>query len=258
MVNKNLRYRRWLGLGSVLVLLLGAVHGVYGMVTKRPLAAPIRLTSSLTGADLNRIHVGGQAGIMKIFAPNRRSVLFLKESVGSNVGGIDGEQWAPVSRTDRDSILSALGVFPAEVEEIDRNLVEHYARLPHLQAVALLGVLACPGNETLPLSPEATASTLYFLEQLVVSHEAGILRRQAVLALAIIPTFVPAETTAVLQFMKTDANDWDTFTTSQFFEYHRKVLLLLPNIENLKAAIAATNNPHAAGILKGLATDPIR
>ncbi len=203
-------------------------------------AARVHLTASLTGADLERIHVGNQAGILRIVAPDHHTVRFLKGTAASDVAGIDGEKWAPLSPTDRDSILAALDITPSQAEAVTRKLIADYAKLPKLETVALLGVLDGP-------------SVVLFLEKRVLSSDPGPVRRQAVLALALIPHCGTEALPDILKFLQRDRNGWDTFTTVQFFEYHRDELQALPNLERIKAAVTASDNPHAEEILRRLA-----
>ena len=211
------------------------------------LTAPIGAVQS--NPDLKRIHVGNQAGILKVYGRDRHSVAFLKGSSWSDVSGIDGVKWAPVTPTDRDQILGALGV-GEDPEQIDRTLITHYAKLPHLEAVALLGVLATPGNVTRPLSTGAEESTVHFLEHVVSADTVPKVRRQAVLALAIQSTVSPAAVNTVLHFLKSDHNIWDTFTTVQFFDYHRAELMRSNNLPAIRKQVEHSGNPHAEDILR--------
>jgi hypothetical protein len=95
-------------------------------------------------------------------------------------------------------------------------------------------------------------ASITFLEHRILSKEPAQIRRQAVLALAVNPRLEGDEVEVVLKFMKSDSNGWDTFTTGQFFAYHRQQLQASPNFERIKAAVTATDNPHAEDILRDL------
>ncbi len=230
--------------------------GPHWTEAERARVAHLRLASNLTGADLERIKVGNQAGILKVFARDQHTVKFLKGSTWSDVSGIDGVKWAPLSETDRESILTALPVNPGERTKLDQSLMRLYARLPHLQTIALLGVLARPGQSD-SLSPAATRTTLSFLEHQLLADPEGKVRRQAALALAVVPVFEPAEVAVILKFMKQDQNGWDTFTAGTFFQLHRQDVVGLPNLERIKQAVAESGNPHSEDILRTLNNPPV-
>lgn len=195
-------------------------------------ARAVSLGQGLNGADLERIKVGNQAGILKVMGKDGHSVAFLKGADTWNGGGIDGREWAPVKPEDRDAILRALNI--KDPIDLSYQLVLKYEKLSRVPALALIGVLQEPHSHE-------------FLRKRLQPSEDNAARRQAVLALAISPKIEPADVTAVVNLLKHDHNAWNTFGVVQFFEMHQAELLKDPT---LKARVLATNSPHAPQILR--------
>lgn len=207
------------------------------------LAAP-----SLTEKFLKRIRVGHQAGILKVYAPDLKTVRFIKTSDEAEPGveGIDGVRWAPWRASDREQLLVALDIAPGEAEAVANKLMQNYARLPHLETVALLGALG------IRLSPATTQKLIAFLKARLVAKETIQVKRQAVLALAVIPAVDFAEVAAVISFMKASRNGWETFTTHQFFDYHKGAILGFERLPEVKQRLTQSGSPRAEGILQSL------
>ncbi len=201
-------------------------------------ARAVSLGQGLNGADLERIKVGNQAGILKVLGKDGRSVAFLKGADTWNGGGIDGREWAPVKPEEREAILRALGV--KDPIELSYQLTLKYEKLSRVPAVALIGVLQEPHSHE-------------FLRKRLQPSEDNVARRQAVLALAISPKIEPDDVAAILNLLKRDHNAWNTFGVVQFFELHQAELLKDPT---LKARVQATNSPHAQQITSLLQSPP--
>jgi len=197
-------------------------------------AARVSLGQGLTGADLERVKVGNQAGILKVLAKDGHTVAFLKGGESWNGGGIDGREWAPVKPEDRDAILRALDV--RDPIDLSHMLILNYEKLSRVPALALLGVLQEPHSHE-------------FLRHRLQPGEDNIARRQAVLALAISPRLESEDVTAMVNLLKRDHNAWNTFGVVQFFEYHHDELVKQPDFAKLKTRLQATNSPHAPQIL---------
>lgn len=67
-------------------------------------AASLQLAPGFTGADLERLRVGNQAGLLKIQSPDGPTPVFKKNIDSTNVEAIDSVNFAPVKPTDRDAI----------------------------------------------------------------------------------------------------------------------------------------------------------
>lgn len=218
------------------------------------LASRVHLNAKLTGADLARLKVGNQAGLLKVQDHTKKDV-FLKSSKESDIQAIDGVKWAPIIPSDRDAILAALGVSEAEADGVSAVLMDHYRQLPHVETLALLAVLANSGVHTGP-TPKARAATLHFLTRQLSRKDTSMAQRQNVLALAQIPSVDSDAVRAVLDFLKRTPNNWDTFTTVQFFEYHRDAIVAMKDAPLYRKQLASSSNPHASKILYDLDHPP--
>lgn len=231
-------------LSIILILAITSTWAAAAPYKKPPTAqaARVSLGSNLTGADLERIHIGNQAGVLKIMARDKRTTLFLK--------GIDGRHWAPVTPEHRDSIVKAL-----ELQELDATsnaLMQNYNRISRVPAVALLGVLAAGGNTTLALEPEIHNKVILFLHARLQPGEDATTRRQAVLALAIQPQTRRDSVAAMINFLRRDHNAWNTFGAVQFFEYHKAEIQAMTDFVNIQKELAGTGSPHQMQILRDL------
>ena len=217
-----------------LIILLLASCPLWAAPYRKPglqQARAVSLGQGLNGADLERIKVGNQAGILKVMGKDGHTVAFLKGEGSWNGGGIDGRERAPVKPEERDAILRALGV--KDPIDLSYQLVLKYEKLSRVPAVALVGVLQEPHSHE-------------FLRKCLQPAEDQVARRQAVLALAISPKIEPADVTAILNLLKRDHNAWNTFGAVQFFELHQAELA---KDSTLKARVQATDSPHAPQIV---------
>lgn len=128
-----------------LILLLLAAGPLLAAPYRKPSAQQTRAVSlgqGLNGADLERIKVGNQAGILKVMGKDGHSVAFLKGEGTWNGGGIDGREWAPLKPEEREAILRALQV--KDPIDLSYQIVLKYEKLSRVPALALLGVLQEP------------------------------------------------------------------------------------------------------------------
>lgn len=212
--------------------------------------ARVALGQGLTGADLERAKIGHQAGVLKVVSADGATVKFIKGGDRLGSGGIDGREWAPLTPTERDQILTALGV--KDSNAMANSLMTQYTRLSRAHALALLGVLAYPGQDTAALKPEVQAKVRQFLRNRLQPAEDSIVRRQAVLALAIQPKTDGESVAAMLNFLRRDRNAWNTFGVVQFFDYQRTTIQAMPKFQQYLMELAASGSPHADQILREL------
>jgi hypothetical protein len=210
-------------------------------------AVKVSLGQGLTGADLERLKLGHQAGVLKVTNKDGTTT-FAK--VHGGVSGIDGREWAPLSPTARDQILGALGVSSPGV--LANSLMTNYTRISRAHALALLGVLAYPGKETAPLQPRQREKVLQFLRNRLQPAEDNIVRRQAVVALAVQPTTDDVTVAAMLNFLRRDRNAWNTSGVVQFFDYQGTFIRARPQYQAVLIQLAASGNPHAEQIARDL------
>lgn len=226
-----------------------AAPGSYRKPTKAQ-AASVRLATNLTGADLERVRIGNQAGILKIFGKDERTTKFLKGSEHPNGGGIDGREWAPVKPADRDKIVEALDI--KDPNALATNLMRSFTRVSRVPATALLGALAVPGESSTALPAATQTKVRDFLRARLQPGEDAAVRRQAVLALAVQATTDKQTVQAMINFLRRDHNAWNTFGVVQFFQYQARTIAAMPDAKAFAASVAATDSPHMQQILKNL------
>ena len=192
--------------------------------------------------DLPRIQVGNQAGLLKLLDRQRQRVEWFRT--------LDDRTTAPVTAQQRAELWTRLGVEPGQVPEVARRVMEGYNRLPRLPGLALLGFLgSTPQAE---LGVDLAGRLQQFAASRLASEKDGVLRRQAVLALALMSSATPATVEAVTRFFETEGNLWVTFPVSMFFEYHGSEIRGLAEAPRLRARIAAVPSLYTADVLKYL------
>jgi hypothetical protein len=216
-------------------------------VAKKPAPkAIVILGKNFTSLDLDRMFVGNQAGILKIFTNDKKGVLFVKDAPNTDMKGIDGTLWAPVTDRHRNEILAALGIPDSELVNVSNNLMKHFSKLKKREAIAVLGLIGSLPDGRLADTQASTISD--FLESLLKKEKDVIVRRQATLSLALLDEVDDATVLAVVDFMKSSANAWETFTTKQFFEYHLKYIRSRPSLGTIRERVTASGNPYSEAI----------
>jgi len=154
-----------------------------------------------------------------------------------------------VTSEDRRRILEAMSISESEIDTVTRAIITHFDQLPQRQAVALLGVIAATHEHgTTGVSGDVRA----FLGSLIGSARDVSLRRQCVLALAIAKATDETTVRRVIAFMTESHNAWETFTTQQFFEFHRDFVRSLSTAPSLTEALERSGNPYAHDIAANL------
>lgn len=189
--------------------------------------------------DLPRIQVGNQAGFLKILDRARQKVDYFRT--------LDDRTSAQVTAEQRAAIWGALGVPADAVPQLGRQLMADYSRLPKLPVLALLGVV---GSE----SPEALGTDLsQALQDFAVarfqSEKDNVVRRQALLATALMSGGSPRTTEAVLKLFETEQNLWVTFPVQMYFQYHAQIIRNLPEAQSIRSRIAAVPSLYTEPIL---------
>lgn len=186
--------------------------------------------------DLKRCLVGNQAGLLKVVSPQRK-VLFSR--------GIDDRSLAVLSPSDRLQLLKALEIDPGQINSVAEGLLKSFARIPGKEAVALLSVLATSPD----LNPQLREEIETFLVTQMNRHKDVAVRRQAILALAVLPRVRQATVTSVIQRFETCENLWETFPIQQFFEYHGPNLRATPEVGDVKTRITAVRSLYTPAVL---------
>lgn len=234
---------------SIVLCVLGCIPAVavpragYGKpIEHKSSDAPVPLGTHFTSSDLARVTIGNQAGILKIVGADGQ-VLFMKDAPNVSMQGIDGTLWAPVSEKHREAIFKALCIEPGEVGAVAQAIMRNFERLRRAEAIALLGVLGSV--------PDAHVSSVDIRRFLAQRLQGGDVRthRLAVLSLALDDEMDYETVDCVLDFLQGSHNAWETFTTQQFFEYHRAWLRACPQASQVCRRVEASGNPYAPQIL---------
>jgi hypothetical protein len=214
---------------------------------RKPSKTPIPLGERFMSTDLERIFVGNQAGILKVYNASK-VVVFKKDAAGTDMEGVDGIQWAPLADKHRTAILGALNIGDGEVASVSAKVISNYRSLPQgRNAVALLGLIGSIPGQRLPAA--SGTQIRQFLSGLLASEKDVSVRRQAVLALALCADTDESTVRSVITFMTASHNAWETFTTRQFFEYHRDEIRAMSSAVEIKRLLGTSGNPYSADIV---------
>ena len=186
---------------------------------------------------LKRLVVGNQGGVLKVWDPSGKQVVFYR--------GLDDRSVAPLSSADQDQILTQLQL-SGNLDGVARQLMKEYPTKQPKEALALLGVLNSLSDAR--LSQELGKEVRSFLVRQMANDASVHNRRQSVLALAVGSQVEPSTVDAVLDFYRSSENLWETFPVQQFFEYHAGRIQQLPNFGLVKQEALAVNSLYRANI----------
>ena len=200
---------------------------------------PVAVQAFSPGRDVKRIRVGNQAGILKVVGPNGGDLAFR---------GIDDRGIARYTPEGRAAVLAALGI--GSPETAARQIMDGYSGLPKKEVLALLGALGAG-----PLDASTAAAVRRFLAVRIALEKDVVLRRQAVLALAVQSATDRESTEDVLKLFEHSENLWETFTVQMFFEYQSPAIRRLGETSRVRSRVAAVNSLYTPYILRYLDSD---
>lgn len=186
--------------------------------------------------DLKRVMVGNQAGLLKVLTPERKV---------AHTRGIDDRNLALMSESDREALLSPLGIGRAHYGKVATQLMKDFDTLPRKEAVAVLGALGSSQH----LDPATRSEIEGFMVRTVQKSPDVYARRQAVLALAVLPEIQPATVEAVVSHYEKSTNLWETFPVQQFFEYHSPRIKLQEELVSLLPRLAKVPSLYTPMVL---------
>ncbi|MCA9776641.1 MAG: copper amine oxidase N-terminal domain-containing protein [Candidatus Eremiobacteraeota bacterium] len=193
---------------------------------------------------LKQLVVGNQGAILKVRDISGSTEIYYR--------GLDDRDTAPYSGEDQTQILSvtALG---SDMTGWLADSMEAFTLLPKREVVAFLGLVYSIPNDS-PQDPgkQVDDQIEEFLIQVVAEHPDVVIRRQAVLSMAVGQDVDPEIVEAVLRLYETSENLWETFPVQQFFQYHADELRNWPNFNSIRARVAAVNSLYTANILSYL------
>ena len=186
--------------------------------------------------DLRRCLVGNQAGLLKVLTPERKTAY---------TRGIDDRSLASMTEADRTALLTALGIDRSNLNSVASQIMRDYAQLPRKEAIAVLATMAG--------SPELDKGILDklqpFLVNVMLNSPDVQARRQAILALAILPEITSQTMTHVVEHFEKCQNLWETFPIQQFFEYHAVSIRQAANYTQLRVRVAAVQSLYTPSVL---------
>lgn len=189
--------------------------------------------------DLKRAMVGNQAGLLKVLSLQRK-LLFTR--------GIDDRDQAKMDESSRVSLLTALNIDADQYDKVADLLMRDFNKLPRKEAIAVLSAIAGSPDfanrdkvESFLINVMKTSSDIYA-------------RRQAVLALAVLPAVKADTVRSVLARYETCQNLWETFPIQQFFEYHAAEVKAESDYAQLRTRLAAVKSLYTPSVLGYLDT----
>lgn len=193
---------------------------------------------------LKQLVIGNQGAILKVRDISGSSEVYYR--------GLDDRDTAPYDGEDHTQIL--------QVTELGSDMtgwladsIEAFKLLPKREAIAFLGlVYSIPNSSPQDPGKHVDDQIEEFLIQTVVENPDVVLRRQAVLSLAVGKDVDPEVVEAVLRLYETSENLWETFPVQQFFQYHAEELRTWPNFHTIRSRAAAVNSLYTANILNYL------
>lgn len=207
-----------------------------------PTAGPIgeEWTGAFTfqaSRDLKRLRIGNQGGILKVMDPsNQREMVYR---------GIDDRNMAWIEPSQRASMFTALGVPSAGLARAGDSVMGGYASLPRKEALAFLGAVGShPG-----LDQVNRQRLQAFVSEKMTSEKDVVLRRQAVLALALMHAPLDSTVERVLSLYERSENLWETFPVQMFFEYHGGEIRASQGFATVRSRVAAVNSLYTSNIL---------
>lgn len=196
-----------------------------------------------------------KTGLTQLVVGNQGAILKVRDASGDKevyYRGLDDRDTAPYSDKDHDGIVGACGV-QNDLKGWVKDTIEAFTVLPKRQAIAFLGmVYSIPSSSVKDPGPAVDDAIEEFLISVVKENKSVVLRRQAVLSMAVGDQEDLEVLEAVLSLYETSENLWETFPVQQYFQYHADDLRKLPNFPAIRARVAAVNSLYTANILQYL------
>lgn len=193
---------------------------------------------------LKQLVVGNQGAILKVWDQEQTKEVYYR--------GLDDRDTAPYDGDDHLSILNAVEM-NGGVAEWASDVMDAFKLLPKREAVAFLGLVYSIPDES-PHDPGDSIDDRVreFLIQVAQESTDVVLRRQAVLSMAVGESLDPDVLEAVLKLYESSENLWETFPVQQYFQYHAQRIKTLPNFATIRERVASVNSLYTANILNYL------
>lgn len=201
---------------------------------------------------LARIKVGNQAGLLKVMDESDTVTRYLRV--------IDDYSQAQVTPEQRQMVLDSLNLTPNELRCLAVRLINNYVaeRKHRLQLVALLGMIAANNDNSIDLATSERIQTFLVSKLIGGDDKLGqeqqtVLKRQCLVALALMTTNTPQAIDAVVRFYeKEQANLWVTSPMPLYFRLHADEIKALPNFDTIYSRISSVPSLYTAKITEYL------
>lgn len=207
--------------------------------------APAPVAEPFPAANLwktvKSLQLGPQSGITKVLGA-KKTVAWTR--------GFDDQKVARISVEERRRMFDAMGVPEGQLVRLSQQLMEKYPKLPHAPTAALLGAIALE-----PALPRADGQRIEdWLNRLLTLEKKDVItRRQALLALALLPQASDQTVATMLKVYETSKNNWETFPVNQFVQYHAGDLWDRDDAQQLRQRLGAVESLYTPGIVQDLA-----
>lgn len=195
-----------------------------------------------TSRDLRRLLVGDQAGIVKVLGPERQGEVYNR--------CLDEPTQARFQAESRQAVFEALGLRPGQERGVVHDIISNFTHMPKREGVAFLGAFLSARPSRADLSSRERCQQ--FLVTLLETHPSPVLRRQALLALAIDSELDFRVLERVVSHFEKSDNLWETFPMMQFVEYHAARIRAYPEYAWLRGRLEKVPSLYTPDLLKFL------
>jgi len=213
------------------------VQDPIGVVVEPPSRLPENFQPAV---DLKRVAIGNQAGLLKIFHRETGHEAYFRTLDDCNSARFTAEQ--------RQAIFAELGLTSDEVELAARQVMVDYPKLPKRAVLAFLGAIGSDPS----LEPALRTLMQRYLAERYAVEKDNILRRQALLSLALMHKVDAQTVEMVTQVFETESNLWLTFPVQMFFQHHAPTIRDLALLEVIRGRAGSVASLYTENVLKSL------
>jgi hypothetical protein len=193
-----------------------------------------------TSRDLKRLQIGDQAGVVKVLGPDRLGEAYCR--------CLDEPTQARLPAEARQAVFQALGLRSGQERGVVHDIISNFRYMPKREAIAFLGVYLSASK----LDSSTRERAERFLLEVLEKPSNSILRRQALLALAISNQLEANTCERVVAFFEKSDNLWETFPMVQFVDYHSSQLRAHPEYAWLRGRLERVPSLYTPQLLEFL------
>ncbi len=210
------------------------------LVAEDPIDVPLDRVEILK-SRLKQLVVGHQGAILKVRNEAGDQEVYFR--------GLDDRDTAPYDDEDQVEIIKAIAL-NTDVARWTADTIEAFKLLPKREAVAFLGIVySIPSHSPLDPGPDVDRVLREFLVQVVAENPDVVVRRQAVLSMAVGDEIDPEVLESVLKLYESSENLWETFPVQQYFQYHAQRIKSSPQFQQIRQRVSTVNSLYTANIL---------